>query len=105
MTGAKVNAFLVERSGVRCSRIINAHILDLASPLPAIYPRGVCVYMLSRFSHVQFFETPRTIAHQAPLSMGLFWQEYWSGLPVPPPGDLLDPGLEPASPATPALAG
>ena len=41
---------------------------------------------------------PRTVAHQAPLSMGLSWQEYWSGLPFPPPGDLPDPGNEPASP-------
>ena len=32
---------------------------------------------------------------QAPLSMGLSRQEYWSGLPFPPPGDLLDPGIEP----------
>ena len=38
--------------------------------------------------------TPRTVAHQAPLSMGFPRQEYWSGLPCPPPGDLLDPGIE-----------
>ena len=37
------------------------------------------------------------IAHQAPLSMGLSRQEYWSGSPSPPPGDLPDPGIEPAS--------
>ena len=36
---------------------------------------------------------------QAPLSMGFFRQEYWSGLPCPPPGDLPDPGIEPMSPA------
>ena len=46
-----------------------------------------------------------TIAHQAPLSMGLFSQDYWSGLPFPPPGDLPDPGIEPRSPASPARAG
>ena len=39
-----------------------------------------------------------TIAHQSPMSTGLSWQEYWSGLPFPPPGDLPDPGIEPASP-------
>ena len=44
-----------------------------------------------------------TVAHQAPLSMGVSRQEYWSGLPFPPPGDLPDPGIEPASPALPAL--
>ena len=41
--------------------------------------------------------TPWTIARQAPLSMGFSRQEYWSGLPVPGPGDLLDPGIEPGS--------
>ena len=39
------------------------------------------------------------VACQIPLSMGFFRQEYWSGLPFPPPGDLSDPGIEPASPA------
>ena len=43
--------------------------------------------------------TPGTIAHQAPLSMGFPRQEYWSGLLFPPPGDLLDPGIKPMSPA------
>ena len=41
--------------------------------------------------------TPWTIAHQAPLSMGFFRQECWSGLPFPSPGDLPDPGIEPWS--------
>ena len=40
-----------------------------------------------------------TVARQAPLSMGFPRQEYWSGLPCPPPGDLPDPGIESASPA------
>ena len=43
--------------------------------------------------------TPGTIAHQAPLSMGFPRQEYWSRLPFPSPGDLSNPGIEPASPA------
>ena len=42
---------------------------------------------------------PCTVANLAPLSMGLFIQEYWSGLPFPTPGDLPDPGIKPASPA------
>ena len=46
---------------------------------------------------------PWTVARQAPLSMGFSRQEYWSGLPFPPPGDLLDPGIEPVSPVSPAL--
>ena len=45
------------------------------------------------------FATPWTVAHQTPLSMGFPRQEYWSGLPWPPPGDLPNPGIEPASPA------
>ena len=49
-------------------------------------------------SHVQFFATLWTVAHQAPLSMGFFRQEYWSRLPFSPPGDLPDPGIEPVSP-------
>ena len=44
-------------------------------------------------------ETPWTVAHQAPLSVGFSRQEYWSGLPFPSPGDLPDPGIEPASAA------
>ena len=46
-----------------------------------------------------------TIAHQAPLSMGFSRQEFWSGLLCPLPGDLPDPGIEPASSAAPALTG
>ena len=61
--------------------------------------------MLSLFSHVQLFETPWTVAHQAPASMGFSTQEYWSGLPFPSPGDLPDPGIEPTSLMSPALAG
>ena len=50
-------------------------------------------------SHVQLFEIPWTVAFQAPLFMGFSRQEYWSGLPFPPAGDLPDPGIKPTSPA------
>ena len=43
--------------------------------------------------------TPRTVAHQPVLFMEFSRQEYWSGLPFPSPGDLLNPGIEPGSPA------
>ena len=56
-------------------------------------------------SHVQLFETPWTVAREAPLSKVLSRQEYWSGLPFRSPGDLPDPGMELASLAPPALAG
>ena len=65
----------------------------------------VCVCVLSRFSHVQLSVTIWTVAHQAPLSMEFSRQEYWSGLPCPPPGDLPNPGIEPKSLMSPALAG
>ena len=65
----------------------------------------MCCAVLSHFSHVQLFATPWTVACQAPLSMGFFRQEYWSGLPFPTPGALPDLGIEPASLASSALAG
>ena len=58
--------------------------------------------MLSHFSHVQLFATPRTVAHQAPLSLGFPRQEYWSRLPCPPLGDLPYPGIELMSLISPA---
>ena len=49
--------------------------------------------------------TPGTVARQAPLSMALSRQEYWSGVPCPPPGVLPGPETEPVSLTSPALAG
>ena len=60
--------------------------------------------MLSCFSCVQLFATPWTVTFLA-LSMGFPRQEYWSGLPFPPPGDLPHPGIEPTSSVSPVLAG
>ena len=57
----------------------------------------VCVCVcIQLFNHVRLFATPRTVACQSPLSMGFSKQEYWSELPFPPPGDLPNPGIEPA---------
>ena len=56
-------------------------------------------------SHVRLFVTPWTVVCQAPLFMGISGQEYWSGLPCPPPGDLPNPGIESTSLTSPALAG
>ena len=61
--------------------------------------------VLSRFSHIQLFATLWTTTHQTPLSMEFSRQEYWSGLLCTPPGDLPDPGIEPTSLRSPALAG
>ena len=62
---------------------------------------SVCV--LSHFSHVWLFETLWTVACQAPLSMRVSGQEYWSELPCPPPEDLHNPGVKPTSPSSSAL--
>ena len=85
------------------------------SPLQGIFPTQVSnpgllhcrriLYQLSHqkwsevksLSHVPFFATPWTVAHQAPLSIGFSRQEYWSGLPFPSPGDLPNPGIKPRS--------
>ena len=63
------------------------------------------MHVLSHFSHVWLFVTLWTNTHQALLAMGFSRQEYWSELPCPPPGDLPDPGLKPASLKSPALTG
>ena len=63
---------------------------------------GVCVCMLS---HVQLFATPWTVAHQVPLFKEFSRQEYWSRLPFPTSGGLLNPGIKPESRVSPVLAG
>ena len=64
-----------------------------------------CGCLLSCFSHIWLFATLWTVAHQAPLSKGFSRQAYCNGLPCPPPEDLPDPGMEPKSLTSPALAG
>ena len=65
--------------------------------VPLAYFCMTCCAVLSR-SIMSDSCNPWTVARQAPLSMGFCWQEYWSGLPFPPPGDLPNPGIEPRSP-------
>ena len=67
----------------------------------------VCVYMCvyEFLSCVLVFATPLTVTHQAPLSMEFSRQEHWSGWPCPPLGDLANPGTEPSSLVSPAMAG
>ena len=61
--------------------------------------------VLSRFSRVPLFVILWTVALQPPLFMGFPWQEYWSGLPFLPPGNLPEPGIKTVSLACPTLAG
>ena len=65
----------------------------------------MCMCVWHVLSHVGLFETPWTVAHQAPLSMGFLRQEYWSGLPFQSQGGLSDPEIEPESSEPPVLAG
>ena len=65
----------------------------------------VCAWVLSCSVMSDSLRPPWTVAHQAPLSMGFSRQECWSGLPFPSPGDLPNPGIEPTSPMSLALAG
>ena len=59
---------------------------------------------MKSLSRVRLFVTPWTVAYQAPQSMGFYRQEYWSGVPLPSPGDLPNPGIEPGSPVLQADA-
>ena len=82
---------------LRISPPLLPHLTLLSScPIPSLH---VCHVL----SCVWLFETPWTGVHQAPLYMEFSRQEYWNGLPFPPPADLPDPGIRPASPVSPAL--
>ena len=78
---------------------------------PAHYSYSPCPFLcvcVCTLSCAGLFTAPWTVAcqaPQAPLSMGFSRQEYWSGLPFPPPGDLPDPGIEPVSLSSPTLTG
>ena len=61
-------------------------------------PNDIMKVKVKSLSYVQLFATPWTVAYQAPLSMEFSRQEYWSRLPFPSPGDLLNPENEPRSP-------
>ena len=94
-----VSFFLLERqlsSGTSTPLENQVHLAQFPIEHMASGPR-MCV--LSHFSRVQLFATLWTVVFQAPLSMGFSMQEYWSGLPLPTPGDLPNLGIEPASPA------
>ena len=81
------------------------------SPIPGILQARTLEWVAISFSNawkwkvkgkslscVGLFGTPWTVAYQAPLSMGFSRQEYWSGVPLPSPGDLPNPGIKPGSP-------
>ena len=57
-----------------------------------------CCCLVAKLCPIDSFESPRTVAHQAPLTVGFLRQEYWSGSSFPSPGDLPERGIEPTSP-------
>ena len=75
------------------------HILEPSGKMGC---EGLCVCLVAQS---YLFATPWTVAHQAAVSMEFYRQEYWSGLPFSPLGDLPDPEIEPESLASVALAG
>ena len=83
----------------RCKKIDMNHAIAISKGHnhSKISLRLIYACVLSCFSHVQPIATLWTIACQAPLSMGFSRQEYWSGLPCPPPEDLPNPWMEPTS--------
>ena len=92
---------------VLTSCIINCTYFKCSDVFWQMYkPTNACI-------HAQLFQSCLTLRHpmdrgaccQAPLSMGFPRQEYWSGLPFPPPGDLRDPGIKPVSPVSACTAG
>ena len=84
--------------------------MSLPSPRPARHavpalPLRICRSQVVRglVAVLPDSASPWTVAHQAPLSMGLLSQEYWSGLPFPPSGNLPRPGIKPAALASPRV--
>ena len=77
-----------------CPWLLPVSSLWLAVPFYSVGSRSTYTVCTPSLSWVQLFMTLWSVAHQAPLSTGFFRQEYWNGLPFPPPGDLPDPGIE-----------
>ena len=88
-----------------CNRELTGTLLSMVSDLdPRLKTKRHTVCVVCMLSRVRLFVTLWTAAHQAPLSLGFSRQEDWSGLPCPPPWDRPDPGIEPVSLKSPALA-
>ena len=87
-----------ENEGVRLKVLFPKASFPEKEPVPTYSSRALEKWKCLPLSHVQLFVTPWTEAHQAPPSMGFSRQEYWSGLPFPSPGNLLDLGIKSGSP-------
>ena len=110
-TSVSVNPW-IRRSSYTIIPVCSVSLLCLPERKHWAAPSLLCLFssssllcVLSCFSHVWLFATPWTVAPQAPPSMEFSRQEYWSGLPCSPSGELPDPGIEPRLLCLPALAG
>ena len=88
---------------LRCMVFLISRYIDLSPHFKSIVQK-VCVYA-QLLSHVQLFGDTWIVTLKVCISIGFHRQKYWNGLPFPSPGDLPHPGIEPSSPAYPALAG
>ena len=89
-----------DRNGIFLWSQRQGSLLSTVTKVPSLSgakDRHVCACMLGHFSHDLLFQTLWTAVCQGPLSTGSSRKKYWSELPWPPPGDLLDPGIEPGS--------
>ena len=104
VTHTLTSPYLPEAGLSELSEVLCPRLLPSCCPQIKFTHNAHAVCELSPFSHARLFLTPWTVAHQAPPSMGFPRQEYRSGLPCPPPGDLPDPGIKRVPLTSPALA-
>ena len=103
---APVNEFRCESSpGLAASGTCHVHSCLWAFAFAFVWCALPVIVCACPDTHVRLLANWWTASHHAPLSMGFSQQEYWIGLPCPPPGDLPHPGIKPSSPVAPALAG
>ena len=98
--------FIIKKNFIEISLIYNVVLVSGVQQSDSVKCVYICLYVcVFSCSVMSNSAIPWSVACQAPLPMAFSGQESWSGLPFPSPGDLSDPGIEPVSLASPALAG
>ena len=95
----QILSFLFKKMEIPDCLGVNYQFQDTTEVIKAVLNLYLSFSLSKSLSHVWCFANPWTVTRQAPLSLGFSRQEYRSGLPLPSPGDLPDPGTEPGSPA------